>query len=82
MIIVGDIHACFQELQALLDLCLYRPGVDLLVSVGDLINKGPEPEKVTHRPLAPACPRVPPRRREREGAAERISPGRGQKELR
>lgn len=37
---------CAEELQALLDKVRYRKGVDLLVSVGDLVNKGPDSEKV------------------------------------
>lgn len=46
VIIVGDIHGCPDELQALLDKLQYRRGVDLLLSVGDLVNKGPDSEKV------------------------------------
>ncbi len=34
------------ELQALLDKFAYRKGVDLLLCVGDLVNKGPDSEKV------------------------------------
>ncbi len=37
------------ELQALLDKLRYRQGVDVLLSVGDLVNKGPDSEKV--RPM-------------------------------
>lgn len=41
VIIVGDVHGCLSELQALLDKCYYRRGVDVLIFVGDLVNKGP-----------------------------------------
>ena len=45
-IIIGDIHGCLTELQAILGPppvgAGLRPGLDTLVLVGDLINKGPE----------------------------------------
>lgn len=44
-IIVGDIHGCFDELLDLLD----RVGAtddDLLLSVGDLVDRGPKPAEV------------------------------------
>ncbi|GAA0936619.1 metallophosphoesterase [Nonomuraea longicatena] len=41
-VIVGDVHACFDELLDLLDLVALRPE-DLLVSVGDLVDRGPQP---------------------------------------
>ena len=40
--IIGDIHGCYTELLDLLD----KAGVgddDLVVSVGDLVDRGPEP---------------------------------------
>lgn len=40
-IIIGDIHGCFDELQELLKKTSFRRGVDRLISVGDVINKGP-----------------------------------------
>ena len=40
-IIVGDIHGCFHELNDLLSLCDWRKGVDIVIFVGDLVNKGP-----------------------------------------
>ena len=57
IIIVGDVHGCTAELRELLDKLQYRPppgktssgggdgggGGDLLVFVGDLVNKGPDP---------------------------------------
>ena len=41
IIIIGDIHGCAGELRSLLDKCSYRKGVDIAISVGDLVNKGP-----------------------------------------
>jgi predicted phosphodiesterase len=41
IIIIGDIHGCSDELRSLLDKCSYRKGVDIAISVGDLVNKGP-----------------------------------------
>lgn len=42
VIIVGDVHGCIDELRALLRKCHYRQGVDRLISVGDLVGKGPD----------------------------------------
>jgi predicted phosphodiesterase len=42
VIVVGDVHGCVAELRLLLDRLYYRSGVDLLVCVGDLVNKGPD----------------------------------------
>ncbi|MEZ4398534.1 MAG: metallophosphoesterase [Kofleriaceae bacterium] len=57
MLIIGDIHGCHAELLALLDLA----GVgddEVVVSVGDLVDRGPEPGAVIdffrHRPGAVA----------------------------
>jgi predicted phosphodiesterase len=41
IIIIGDVHGCAVELQSLLDKCSYRKDVDIAISVGDLVNKGP-----------------------------------------
>lgn len=41
LIVVGDVHGCYQELLALLDACSYQPGSDSLFLLGDLVNKGP-----------------------------------------
>lgn len=43
--IVGDIHGCFAELAALLTKAGVRD-TDLLVSVGDFVDRGPEPVAV------------------------------------
>jgi len=42
-IIIGDVHGCLDEFQALLDLVSFRRGADRLVSVGDLMDRGPDP---------------------------------------
>lgn len=45
MLIIGDIHGCFRELEALLAVA----GVgddEIVVSVGDLVDRGPEPGAV------------------------------------
>lgn len=40
--VVGDIHGCFSLLMAKLRLCHFDPWQDLLVSVGDVIDRGPD----------------------------------------
>lgn len=44
-IVVGDIHGCYDELMALLDKIEFGPQ-DRVVSVGDLITKGPKNREV------------------------------------
>lgn len=39
--VVGDIQGCYEPLSRLLDQVRFAQGRDLLVSVGDLINRGP-----------------------------------------
>lgn len=46
VIIIGDVHGCFKELQALLKKCDFQSKRDRLIFVGDLINKGPFSLKV------------------------------------
>jgi hypothetical protein len=43
-IVVGDLHGCREELEALLERCQYAPGAtgDRLVLAGDLVAKGPD----------------------------------------
>ncbi|MBD3191401.1 MAG: hypothetical protein GF308_12200 [Candidatus Heimdallarchaeota archaeon] len=43
IIIVGDIHSCSTELFELLGKANYSPANDLLVSTGDLFDRGPDP---------------------------------------
>ncbi|MEQ1505856.1 MAG: metallophosphoesterase family protein [Myxococcota bacterium] len=44
-ILIGDIHGCWDELQALLDRVALTDD-DLVVSVGDLVDRGPAPTEV------------------------------------
>lgn len=44
-LIVGDIHGCIDELLDLVEAAALRAG-DRLISLGDIINKGPAPEEV------------------------------------
>lgn len=39
--VIGDVQGCYHELQALLALVDFQPGIDQLVFAGDLINRGP-----------------------------------------
>ncbi|OQS04757.1 hypothetical protein THRCLA_03023 [Thraustotheca clavata] len=48
VVIIGDVHGCFDELELLLQACNYSPANDLLVFVGDLVNKGPKSPQVVH----------------------------------
>ena len=38
---IGDVHGCYQTLVRLLKVIDYRPGVDTVWFVGDLVNRGP-----------------------------------------
>ena len=42
VIVVGDVHGCLTELELLLKKCAYSSDTDILVFVGDLVNKGPD----------------------------------------
>ena len=44
-IVVGDIHACFTEFQKLLDIISFCD-TDELISIGDLVDRGPNPKDV------------------------------------
>ena len=46
-IVVGDIHGCYDELMDLLETAGFGPD-DRVVSVGDLITKGPKNREVLH----------------------------------
>jgi len=47
-IVVGDIHGCYDELEDMLDSVGFNDG-DRLISVGDLITKGPKSREVLER---------------------------------
>lgn len=42
-IVIGDVHGCLAEFQALLRLVSHTKGSDRLVLVGDLMDRGPDP---------------------------------------
>jgi predicted phosphodiesterase len=42
-IVISDIHGCLAETKLLLDKCNYNHGIDHVISVGDLVDRGPEP---------------------------------------
>lgn len=48
-LLVGDVHGCLDELDRLLAAAGFREGDDALVSVGDLVGKGPAPAGVVDR---------------------------------
>lgn len=41
LIVVGDVHGCYLQLEELLEDVNYAPKKDCLIFVGDLVNKGP-----------------------------------------
>ena len=43
-IFIGDIHGCYDELRRLLDAVAPRNG-DVVVSTGDMVRKGPQPDR-------------------------------------
>ncbi len=49
IIIVGDVHGCLDELNALLTKVNYRPENDILYFLGDIINRGPFSKKTYFR---------------------------------
>src|ERR1043165_2223828 len=44
-IIIGDIHGCFDELQALLD-AIGPAADDEIIAIGDIVDRGPASERV------------------------------------
>lgn len=48
-IIIGDVHGCFDELNALINKVKYRFGKDSLYFLGDIINRGPFSKKTYNR---------------------------------
>ena len=40
---IGDIHGCYDEFMALLDLVKFNPKTDFLLTTGDVIGRGPKP---------------------------------------
>ena len=48
-LIVGDVHGCLEELDALLEAAAFVPRTDRLVMVGDLVARGPESSQTVAR---------------------------------
>lgn len=46
LIVVGDVHGCYDELKELLESCNYQDAQTQVLIVGDLINKGPKSAEV------------------------------------
>lgn len=44
--VVGDIHGCFSELESALSQMAFNKSTDRLFAVGDLIDRGPESDRV------------------------------------
>ncbi|MBN2560999.1 MAG: metallophosphoesterase [Phycisphaerae bacterium] len=44
-IIIGDIHGCYDELRDLLDV-ISPTRDDKIIAIGDLVDRGPDSEKV------------------------------------
>ena len=55
--VVGDIHGCFDEFQELLDRAALSSD-DHIITVGDLVNKGPASEKVVDFFQNPTRPNI------------------------
>ena len=48
-VFVGDVHGCLDALERLLEAVEFRAGTDVLMPVGDLVNKGPDSIGVLRR---------------------------------
>ncbi len=46
-LIVGDIHGCWDEFEALLDLAVLGAN-DRIISIGDMVDRGPQSPRVLH----------------------------------
>eukprot|EP00461_Guttulinopsis_vulgaris_P006998 UN07042 len=42
LLLIGDIHGCYDELIMLLQKEMYNPSTDMLILLGDLVGKGPK----------------------------------------
>lgn len=46
VIVIGDVHGCYDELMSLLESVNYHEGLDRVIIAGDLVDRGPESAKV------------------------------------
>jgi hypothetical protein len=46
VLVVGDVHGCLDELQALVEQENIQPGRDMVIAAGDLVGKGPKSKQV------------------------------------
>ena len=53
VLIIGDVHGCVKELEELLDAANYEHGLDTVILVGDLGDKGPYPLEVGYAFMSP-----------------------------
>jgi len=44
--VVSDIHGCFYQLEEAMAISNFNPDIDRVLSVGDLVNRGPESHRV------------------------------------
>ena len=72
-LIVGDVHGCFDELMEMLNSLNFNAQEDVLISVGDLIDRGPKVKEVMDYVLS--LPRFYAVRGNHEDKAERYAAG-------
>lgn len=46
LFVISDIHGCLDQFKALMDKINYRPNVDMLILLGDYIDRGPKSKEV------------------------------------
>ncbi|GER67672.1 serine/threonine protein phosphatase [Weizmannia acidilactici] len=49
LLAVSDIHGCFDEFEALLELSNYDPSKDRLILLGDYVDRGPKSKEVLYK---------------------------------
>src|SRR5581483_5683856 len=46
VLVVGDLHNCYDEFRELLDQADFSPDKDMIVAVGDLVDRGPKASSI------------------------------------